>query len=270
MKQSTLTVAMGVVLGGAAFSAQAALTSTSVLAFDNGTVGNFLSAAEAGASYFTVVWDRRGTLLYTGLQAGTDGGITLGTAQTTGTYNSNTSVCSPAGAACSHAGIPYDDPTSVYSGLGYTTDHGPIDMGWGFLGNTGLHFSASPLSVVTDNGLTKTLDFSGWRMTWNSIPSINLGGGNQVVTTQTGSTTFNNGSGLATLICSTVSCSATSSWTLDYAAVVPQGDPSNFGNTPYGLHLEYAAPAVPVPAAAWLFGSGLLGLAVMVRRRRPS
>jgi hypothetical protein len=29
-----------------------------------------------------------------------------------------------------------------------------------------------------------------------------------------------------------------------------------------------AAPAVPVPAAAWLFGSGLLGLAGVTRRRR--
>ena len=31
-----------------------------------------------------------------------------------------------------------------------------------------------------------------------------------------------------------------------------------------------APPAVPVPAAVWLFGSGLLGLVGMARRRRPA
>jgi len=34
--------------------------------------------------------------------------------------------------------------------------------------------------------------------------------------------------------------------------------------------LTAAAPAVPVPAAAWLFGSGLLGLAGTARRRRAA
>lgn len=40
--------------------------------------------------------------------------------------------------------------------------------------------------------------------------------------------------------------------------------------SPYHLNvtLSAPAPAVPVPAAAWLFGSGLLGLAGAARRRR--
>ena len=275
MKQSTLTVAMGLVLGGAAFNAQAALTSTSVLAFDNGNVGNFTSAAGAGASYFTFVVDTEGTLLYTGLQKGTDGGIHIGTAQTTGSWNSTTSSCSPSGAACSHAGVPNDDPASPKYGMGYTTDHGPIDLGWNFYGNTGLHFTSTPINVVdndvnSNGGFTKTLDFSGWRITWNGGPTWDLGGGDQVIVGKTGNTTINNGSGLATITCSTASCSATSSWTLDYAAVIPAGAATGFDSVPYSLHLEYAASVVPVPAAAWLFGSGLLGLAGMARRRRSS
>ena len=50
-------------------------------------------------------------------------------------------------------------------------------------------------------------------------------------------------------------------------------------NTP-GIQLDYAggispalvdlgAPAVPVPAAVWLFGSGLIGLVAVARRKRP-
>lgn len=35
-----------------------------------------------------------------------------------------------------------------------------------------------------------------------------------------------------------------------------------------GLQVNTVAPAVPVPAAAWLMGSGLLGLAGVARRRR--
>ncbi len=38
--------------------------------------------------------------------------------------------------------------------------------------------------------------------------------------------------------------------------------------TTYHYDLAASAPAVPVPAAAWLFGSGLLGLAGTARRRR--
>jgi hypothetical protein len=64
------------------------------------------------------------------------------------------------------------------------------------------------------------------------------------------------------------------SWTWSFLVQTSQttdpdtGDVSTF-YAPYALHVTASsAPAVPVPAAAWLFGSGLLGLAGAARRRR--
>lgn len=244
MKKTTLAIAVTMALGGV--SAQAALTNGTVLAFTPGSVAPAYSQAEAGASWFSMQLAPT-SFAYVGLQPGTDGGIVIGVVQPV-----------PPG-VLSHPGSPY--------GGTYTTDVGAIDMGWSFLGNTGLHFTSSPVSVVTDSGTTKTLDFSGWRMSWNGIPSMNWGGGTQVVTGAKGSTTYNNGSGLATITCSTSSCSSSSAFTLDYAAVMPQNDPSDFGGVHYALHLTGQVSTVPLPAAAWLFGSGLVGLVGAARRR---
>ncbi|HED13494.1 MAG TPA: VPLPA-CTERM sorting domain-containing protein, partial [Gammaproteobacteria bacterium] len=56
-------------------------------------------------------------------------------------------------------------------------------------------------------------------------------------------------------------------FTLSYAAVVPVGDPSNFGGVNYTVNAG-GHVVVPVPAAAWLFGSGLVGLVGVARRRK--
>ncbi|MHB8474370.1 MAG: Ig-like domain-containing protein [Gammaproteobacteria bacterium] len=74
-------------------------------------------------------------------------------------------------------------------------------------------------------------------MTWNAIPVINMGGGTQVVTGTKGTTTYNNGTGMATLTC-TPACTDGSTFTLAYDAVVPYGDPSGFGNVSYGLRMS--------------------------------
>jgi len=54
---------------------------------------------------------------------------------------------------------------------------------------------------------------------------------------------------------------------LDYSATLPS-NAANYGNVKYKLHLEGTISAVPVPAAVWLFGSGLIGLTGMARRKR--
>ena len=92
----------------------------------------------------------------------------------------------------------------------------------------------------------------------NGIEAIDMGG--QALLGDTG---------IATMACSTSSCSSGSTFTLDYFAHVPVGDPSGHGGTGYNLHLEgVVTSAVPVPAAMWLFGSGLLGLIGVAKRKK--
>jgi len=131
-----------------------------------------------------------------------------------------------------------------HTGVANGTETPGIDNPWNFSGNTGMHQSLSPVTEVAP-GL---LDFSGWGITWNAIP-IALGGDQA---------NFPGDSGLATVICDTAACLVGEGFVLDYTAHVPINDPSNFGRVPYKLHLEGVVSAVPVPAAVWLFGSGLL------------
>lgn len=242
MKKQLLNLAITGVLGTVSLSANAALVAGSVLDFTG-----------------TFEWSTYGTIP---IQSGPDGGIQIGVTQDTNGHLSH--------------GSPFNPPHVA----------GGLDMEWIMLSNAGMHFTASPIVVVdndvnNDGGFTKTLDFSGWRMTWNGIPSINLGGGYQDCGTSTDGIcvdtnpyvgdvggTYDNGSGLATITCSTASCSISSTFTLTYSAVVPQADPSNFGGVPYFLNLTGHVSAVPLPTAAWLLGSGMLGLMSVAKRRR--
>lgn len=140
------------------------------------------------------------------------------------------------------------------------TESPSIDNPWNFLANTGMHQSLSPITVVSNDYFgNMALDFSGWSVTWNALPSsIDLGGDAIVGDT-----------GLATLTCD-FDCSDGDRYTLEYTAHVPVDDPSGFGGVYYGLHLEgtVSAVPVPVPAAVWLFGSGLIGLFGFAKRRK--
>ncbi len=271
LKRAVLQNALGVALGCTSLNASALLTSTTVLAFDPGNSINpgytgsppGYSPGEAGDSWFSIKANPVVTL-YWGLQPGQDGGLQIGVTQDTNGHASHPGVDS--------LGLP------LHSGVG------GIDDEWGFYYNVGLHFTTVPVTVVSDFGATKTLDLSGWNMTWNGIPAQPLGGGIQDCGTSTDGVcvrdsgypdiagTYDNGTGLATITCANASCSNSSTFTLDYAAVFEQGDITGAGGALYGLHLEgvISGTAVPVPAAAWLFGSGLLGLIGIAKKRKAT
>jgi hypothetical protein len=193
---------------------------------------------------------------------------------TTGLVIGTTTAAGP-----SHGGNPvgFTTPTAI----GTITESGSIDKAWAFFKNTGSDFLASPVTGDTTTGL----DFSGWRVTWNGIPSINMGGGLQDCGTgadgicqnappPNGSGvdvagTFNNGTGIAIFAWSGI---YGDSYTIDYLATVPQGDPSGFGGVGYSLHLQGTVTAALVPEAStygmMLAGLGLVGFAV--RRRNQA
>jgi hypothetical protein len=56
---------------------------------------------------------------------------------------------------------------------------------------------------------------------------------------------------------------------LTYRATIPKGSTTGFGGVSYKLVLKGGhVSAVPVPAAVWLFGSGLIGLTGLAKRKK--
>lgn len=96
-----------------------------------------------------------------------------------------------------------------------------------------------------ENNGTSTVDLSGFYANWNT-------------------TDFNQGNAAVTLTtsnCAGGSCDYTASWTSFI-----MGGPFD-GNTG-SWKISGTVSAVPVPAAAWLMGSGLVGLVGVARRRK--
>jgi hypothetical protein len=142
--------------------------------------------------------------------------------------------------------------TAPSSGNPYDGSGTNITAPWSFFGNTGTNFSVSAVSANSDT----EIDMSGWRVAWGEVPSINMGA-----------------AGTGTIACG--ACTYGSTYTLNYTSTVPPGDPSGFGGVVYALQLtgtilgEPEPPEpIPVPAAVWLFGSGLVGLVGVARRRK--
>jgi len=221
---STIAVAFTAI--GATSTASAALTNGSTLNFDAGVTecfatssyGACLASGVKTGSYFGMDTNGNGAIVATERTAiSQDAGLVVGTAQAAGA--------------------------------------GGIDNVWSFFGNAGQHYSATATNVISAAGNTASLDFSGWTVAWNGIPSIPMGAGAS--------------NGVASVVCG-VDCGDGDTFTLDYAATVPTGDPSGFGDVSYALRLTGTVSAVPVPAAVWLFGSGLVGLAGIARRRKAA
>ena len=135
------------------------------------------------------------------------------------------------------------------------TENLSISEPWLRSGNTGLHYSISPISVLSASGNTATLDMSGIAFGWSGIENILM---NDPVN-------FPGDTGIATVTCA-VDCSIGDTYELDYSGHIPLDSPSGFGGVLHGLHLEGTITAVPIPTALWLFGSGLLGLIGVARK----
>ena len=267
MKKLILATAVASALGASVVStsASAALANDALLNFDPGVITTI---------YIPYVGDvdtvQSGS--YFGMDTNGKGGITA--AERTPISQNDGLLLGTAQAASGSHGGAIDG-----------SENPGVDAAWEFFSNTGMHLSSSATTVLTAAGNTATVDLSGWAVTWNGIPSIDMGGGIQDCgTTSDGicvttppppnvgediGGVYNNGTGVAIITCA-VDCAVGDTYTLDYDAVVPQADPSNFGGVSYTLHLEGTVGAVPVPAAVWLFGSGLLGLVGIARRRKAA
>lgn len=234
-------------------SAGAALTTGNVLAFDTGSKNQF---CPYGGTPPTCMYGSTSTTVsgsWFSMDTNADGSVAINEI-TVISMNDGLEIGVTQSASGSHSGAPNGSESPG------------IDNPWSFFGNTGMHKTTSAVTESgTHTGATATLDFSGWAVVWNTISTIPMGGD---------SANFGGDSGLATITCSSSSCSISSTYTLDYAAHVPLGDASGFGGVQYALHLEghveEAAAAVPVPAAVWLFGSGLLGLVGVARRKKSA
>jgi hypothetical protein len=158
-------------------------------------------------------------------------------------------------------------PGASHSGAPTAGDTNEITAPDYFFGNTGSWYSTIPITGSTTAGL----NMSGWNWPWNGIPSIPLGSGPWQPTNcaALGCTGYTFTDGIGRLQWDGVDGH---SYLLDFASTVPLGDPSGFGGVRFYTHLEgvVAAAPVPVPAAVWLFGSGLAGLLGLARRNRKT
>lgn len=233
MNKTLINVALAVVFGSAALSAQAANTFT----FTNGTSANGAGTGAANVSWFSMLaadTDSDGipdANVYTGLR-GTN------TTLTTGSWHFDTASAQP-----------------VTGGGGAAHNVGnDLTRDWSFFSAWGSDYSKFAQAVTYTGGTTATVNMFGETVHWNG-GDIDMGQGAAGV----------------------LSAGADGVWgtgdeRFDYAAVVPSG---SFKGVAWAMHLagtmatptNTAVAAVPVPAAAWLLGSGLLGLVGVARRK---
>jgi len=245
-RKTTLVTAITMVMGGVSMSAQANLTTSSTLAFDPGTF--IVTGCKAPAVFNGTSCTVDGTE-NTGANINDVGGSYFRMNQGNDPANEKTPISM---FAPIHIGSVQEAGLS-HTGVVDGSENPAIDNPWNFWVSTGMHTLTSPISIISDFGSTKTLDFSGWGWSWGNFGPGGTAGPNISL----GST--------ATIVCSTSSCSDSSTYTLDMDVHVPVA----FTSVPYSLHLEGKVnSAVPVPAAVWLFGSGIIGLSGVARRRR--
>lgn len=143
-------------------------------------------------------------------------------------------------------------------------DTNDITAPYYYNGSTGSWYSTLPITGSTTAGL----DMSGWDTAWDTQSSVSMAAiaWQPLNCAELGCTGYTFMDGIGRFQWDGVYGHA---YTLDYASTVPPVDPSCFCQYPTYTHLEgiVAAAPVPIPAAAWLFGSGLMGLLGLARRK---
>lgn len=141
-----------------------------------------------------------------------------------------------------------------------------VDNPWLFNGGTGMHFTNTPLTKSSGADNTMLLDLSGIHVMW---------GGNTLGRYEAALGVYED----AIVTCQFI-CGDGESYLLTYRMLLsaecgPEGDPSCFGRqyqydylTLRGAIVGNDLANVPVPAAVWLFGSGLIGLIGVARRKK--
>ncbi len=267
MKKVIFTGSLMVLLSGMSVSVNAALSDRAVLGFEPGvgtTNSSGIVSVNSG-SYFGMDFNGNGVISASErIAISENNGLIVGSVQDASGSHSGAPGCTPE-----------IDPSCTNTG-----ENPGIDAPWPFFTATGMHYAIQPTNILSDDGNGNvTLDFSGWGITWNGLERINFGGGMQDCGTADDGIcvdgsgvdiagVLDNGTGIAVVTCA-LDCAEGDTYTLDYTATAARVDPTiGFGGVPYSLHLEGVISSVPVPAAIWLFGSGLLGLAGVVRRRK--
>jgi hypothetical protein len=160
-------------------------------------------------------------------------------------------------------------PSGSHYGEVNGSENPGVDNPWVFFFRTGMSGSeGTATNVLSASGNTATVDFSGWMFAWGGFESSlglsveNFGSGAWFGATE---------DGVAQVTCG-LDCGDGDTYTLIYSAAGQHCPPHNgsFCGTHYLLNLTGTISAVPVPAAVWLFGSGLIGLAGVASRHKVS
>lgn len=201
------------------------------------------------------------------------GGTSNGTATGGGHFYFTHGSSVPNGDA-SGGGVDFtSDLGDITNGTGQQSASGGGAGGAGAAFTSGFLFSGAQFEPYTSGtalpathaGTTLTIDMSGWGGYFQGL------GGNDFPNLAPDGGAGSNGEALI------VSASALGEgslganqfyYTLDWTHLITNDENAFFGGSVADWHLEGIGTVVPIPAAAWLFGSAVLGLAGMSRRRK--